>query len=66
MGFSKFYIKQKSGENQKGKKIRGYLESFGEFEALESLSILARERDGYVLPNYSRKLCNKGKRNKSS
>ncbi|WP_055071450.1 MutS family DNA mismatch repair protein [Clostridium massiliamazoniense] len=42
--------KTEKWRKSEGKKIRGYFESFGEFEALVSLSILAREREGYILP----------------
>lgn len=37
-------------KKSEGDKIRKYFESFGEFEALESLSILATKREGYVIP----------------
>ena len=53
--------KTEKWRKSEGKKIRGYLESFGEFEALESLSILARERDGYVLPIIVENFAIKGK-----
>lgn len=53
--------KTEKWRKSEGKKIRGYLESFGEFEALESLSILARERDGYVLPVIVESFAIKGK-----
>lgn len=41
--------KAEKWKKEEGKKLREYFESFGEFEALESLSILAIERKGYKL-----------------
>lgn len=37
-------------KKSEGNKIRGYFETFGEFEALESLSILASERKDFNIP----------------